>query len=209
MRTLIFLSLALTVAIPMIVLTGCGQKQPDRALLAAVDYSGSVNSEERADYVGKLEELIDRQDGKAEVTLYVFAKMPEKVYSGRPLDFTDCWLVDDETKAREADKTRGTSLAPTLEQYCRDAAATNLPVIAVLFTDGDCFDAPRTKAAAKKLADMPNFKGLMVGPLTTNRLGLENDTLSPLRDSGKLVTCGQHDVADGFSSIMAKVGGSR
>jgi hypothetical protein len=67
-----------------------------------------------------------------------------------------------------------------------------------MYTDGDCFDPDKTKAAAKELAENPQFKCLMIGPLIVDRLELENGALKPLSEAGKLITYGKQDVQTSF-----------
>ncbi|GEM_PF-5783651 len=201
------------IALIAIALPGCGSRVEKRTLLIADDNSGSVSTNTRSYYRGLSEGIVSRQKGEAYLRLYIFAQTPRLVYEGRPRTADQIWSVNDQEVVGGGTASKsGTLYGPILQQFIQDCQAKpGQPAYGVLFSDGGCDDAEETRAAAKQLAACPNFRCLFVGPVIVSdaqgdnnlRLRLER-ILSSLKDNGKLLVSGPHDIDYGVKQFAQK-----
>lgn len=174
---------AILAGILILMISGCASKRgPAKSvLLVGYDYSGSVKQPQKEQYDGIVNSFVDLQRGQADVAMWKYAQTADKIFEGRPMGARDIWDAVDEFFID--DKTKGctTVLAPVLERFYQKAKDEKRPTYLVIVSDGECFDEAATKAAAEKLAALPNVKGIFVAPVIIKyrtRTKLEN-TLSP------------------------------
>lgn len=170
---------AILAGILILMMSGCASKRgpAEKVVLVGYDYSGSVKIEQKEQYDGIISSLVDLQRGNADVCLWKYAQTADKIYEGRPMGSRDIWDSVDEHFIDDNTKGCTTIIAPVLERFYQKAKDEKRPTYLVLATDGECFDEEATKAAAEKLAALPNVKGIIVAPVIIQyrtRTKLEN-----------------------------------
>lgn len=199
-------------------LTGCGGKKKgdddklpvpaDQLVVVLYDNTKSQTPKQRQACASYAQAIVEDIPGDSKVMLVPFSN--EEDPDELSAIFDD--IADDPTKLTPAfqelvdnpSTNSGTNFAAPIKLLTSEAAATTLPVIGIMVSDGVYDDKKETPAALRSLARKKNLKLLCVVPVKYQYRSRLERALRPLGDKRWLVRTAL-DIEGGLDEIRARL----